>query len=331
MPLESRLGGELVNLGNPFKVTNLYALLSSGLTLVLLIGAMVVFVCLLWGGYQWMTAGSDQPKLETAKQRLTQCLVGFAILATSYAIALLVQYFLGINVLQPLPVSIWSPSPPAPAPPPPGPPGGGGGTPCSSTQPCAECFFCDTLGTHTCTANPGAGCGPDCRPGTCGAGGCNPGLFLCGGQPCNPTDPADPCTVAGGVCTGSPSVCNPPAPPPTPTPTPTPPCLRNSACLAGQVCGFTGPAFPSPLDVTGMCMQPVGTWSGGCSNPAGGTSSCISDNGKYAYALRAVWGTPCAPIGAMARCVYNDCRSGSSPCNPSNLGSPYAQWDCFCQ
>lgn len=233
-------------------------LLSQGISTVLLIGALVVFICLIWGGWQWLTAGGDEGQMQQAKERLTQCLVGFAILAVSYAIALLVQYFLGLNIFRQdqttgglPPVSSGPPGgPPVPLPP---------VQDCNySTYPsegCAECFNCTGPPLNKCIAKPGGPCNVTCwSGGICGASGCAlaPGAtYTCTGNSC----PSQPCTAPGaciggicyGPCTG-PGGCPSPyqcvggscALPPTSMPTPAPgtiACVNDTICSSGNHCG----------------------------------------------------------------------------------------------
>jgi hypothetical protein len=73
-------------------VTNLW-----GVAFVL--GSVAAFLFVVMGGVLWITAGGDKGKVEAAKERITQGLVGLAILAVSWAVALLVQQFLGLSIL----------------------------------------------------------------------------------------------------------------------------------------------------------------------------------------------------------------------------------------
>lgn len=64
----------------------------------LFLAAVILFLYLVWGGIQWLTAGDDKGKVEEARTRLTNALIGMAIVATSWAIFLFIDYFLGLNV-----------------------------------------------------------------------------------------------------------------------------------------------------------------------------------------------------------------------------------------
>lgn len=76
------------------------ALLKAGINLILVIAGLVAFLFLLWGGLQWILAGGDKDGTEKARKRITAALVGLVIVFAAYAIILLVQGFLGVNLLQ---------------------------------------------------------------------------------------------------------------------------------------------------------------------------------------------------------------------------------------
>ncbi len=253
----TQLLGHLQEVGNLFSgVISIPTFLSKVLGMVLIAGGVVVFLCLLWGGFQWLTSGDDQSNLQKARERLTQCLIGFAVLALSYAIAILVQYFLGIEIFEgfgtgggPTP----TPPPEVTVPPGPGPTTPPGSlTPCDPDDPsaCGQCEVCNPyggVGEYACQAkDPGNPCTLECwSSAACGSGGqCEPSgdnpTYLCGGYDCT-TDPSvcdgyGVCDPDTGTCVSScvvsgctdPEVCDPDTGlciepvPPTSTPTPTP-------------------------------------------------------------------------------------------------------------
>jgi len=63
------------------------------------IAGILVFAMLIWGGISWVTSGGDKEKTESARNRITNALVGLAIIAASWAIIKLLEAFLGINIL----------------------------------------------------------------------------------------------------------------------------------------------------------------------------------------------------------------------------------------
>ncbi len=66
---------------------------------VVIIGGLAFVLYLLWGGVEWITAGGDKQKIETARGKITQGIIGLAILAASYVIVLFLEKALGIDLL----------------------------------------------------------------------------------------------------------------------------------------------------------------------------------------------------------------------------------------
>lgn len=80
-------------------ITNIGTLIKGALQGALLVSAILVFAYLIWGGIQWITSGGDKGKTQEARDRITAALVGLAIVASAWAIMLIIQYFFGISVL----------------------------------------------------------------------------------------------------------------------------------------------------------------------------------------------------------------------------------------
>ncbi len=57
----------------------------------LIIAAILSFLYLIWGGFQWITSGGDKTALEDARNRIVSAIVGLVIVAASWAIFQLVQ------------------------------------------------------------------------------------------------------------------------------------------------------------------------------------------------------------------------------------------------
>ena len=64
-----------------------------------MIAALLVLFYLIWGGIEWITAGGDKGKVEKARNRITQAIIGLIVLAASTAILSLVQGFLGVTLI----------------------------------------------------------------------------------------------------------------------------------------------------------------------------------------------------------------------------------------
>lgn len=71
---------------------------------IVVVGAIAVLVFFLWGAIEWITSAGDKGKLENARNRITQSMLGLIILVGSYTIISFVsQLFFGdgFNILQP--------------------------------------------------------------------------------------------------------------------------------------------------------------------------------------------------------------------------------------
>jgi hypothetical protein len=69
---------------------------------VVTLGGVAFIIFLIWGGIEWLTAGGDKGKIETAQKMISNALIGLVILIGSYAIALFIQNAFKINILAPV-------------------------------------------------------------------------------------------------------------------------------------------------------------------------------------------------------------------------------------
>ena len=94
-------GAPDLSIGKPDNVaiTNIGTLIKGVVQGALLVSALLVFMYLIWGGIQWITSGGDKGKTQEARDRITAALVGLAVVASAWAIMLVIQYFFGISIL----------------------------------------------------------------------------------------------------------------------------------------------------------------------------------------------------------------------------------------
>ncbi len=76
----------------------LYKLISGLLSFMMIVGAILVLINLIQAGIDWISSGGDSGKIESARDRLTNAVIGLIILSASYAIWLLVKQFLGVSL-----------------------------------------------------------------------------------------------------------------------------------------------------------------------------------------------------------------------------------------
>jgi hypothetical protein len=65
---------------------------------ILLVAGLSTFLYLVYGGVQWIMSGGDKGKLEEAKGKITNGIIGLTIVASAWAVYLLIDYFLGIGL-----------------------------------------------------------------------------------------------------------------------------------------------------------------------------------------------------------------------------------------
>lgn len=66
-------------------------------------GFLLAFLTLLLGALNWITAGGDKTKLESARNQITNAIVGVIIVGAAYAITSLLANFFGFK-LESLPI-----------------------------------------------------------------------------------------------------------------------------------------------------------------------------------------------------------------------------------
>lgn len=71
---------------------------SSILQASMIVAAVIVLLYFVWAGIDWITAGGDSGKIEKARTKITQSIIGIIVLASVVALFALLQNFLGIKV-----------------------------------------------------------------------------------------------------------------------------------------------------------------------------------------------------------------------------------------
>jgi len=66
---------------------------------IIIVGGLAFLLYFLWGGIQWILSGGDKSKLEEAKSKITQGLIGLAILGASYVIVKFIESAIGMNLM----------------------------------------------------------------------------------------------------------------------------------------------------------------------------------------------------------------------------------------
>lgn len=96
-------GSFSVNIGDETKSRvsindSLGSFVSRSFSAVILVAGLATFMYLIYGGIQWISSGGDKGKLEEARSKITNGIVGLAIVASAWAVYLLIDYFFGIGL-----------------------------------------------------------------------------------------------------------------------------------------------------------------------------------------------------------------------------------------
>lgn len=89
-------------LGSMFQIptgfaTDVAQLFNAILSLVMVIATLLVFFYLVMGAFEWITSGGDKGKIDQARSKMFAAIVGLLIVASSYAIFMVVLQFLGFK------------------------------------------------------------------------------------------------------------------------------------------------------------------------------------------------------------------------------------------
>ena len=91
----------LINVPNPrnYPSVGIGNVISAVLGILLVVAAIAALLYLILGGIQWITSGGDKQGLEGARNKITAAIVGLIIVASAWAIMLILGNFVGVNFL----------------------------------------------------------------------------------------------------------------------------------------------------------------------------------------------------------------------------------------
>jgi len=77
---------------------NIGNLVSFFIKVLFAVGGILMLIYLIIGGIRYITSGGDKAQAQAARDMITNALIGIIIIASSYAIAMLLNSLFGINV-----------------------------------------------------------------------------------------------------------------------------------------------------------------------------------------------------------------------------------------
>jgi Type IV secretion system pilin len=92
----------LENYGDGSGSQNLGELIGALYSTAIMVGGLALFIYLIWGGINWLTAGGNEKKLESAKDTIVNAIIGMALLIGVAAIVALLSELFGIDLLNPV-------------------------------------------------------------------------------------------------------------------------------------------------------------------------------------------------------------------------------------
>ncbi len=73
------------------------SILTNVYTLAIKLGAIAVFIFLIWGAFEWLTAGGDSDKVSKAQKKITTSIIGLFVLLAVWALWRLALQFTGLQ------------------------------------------------------------------------------------------------------------------------------------------------------------------------------------------------------------------------------------------
>ena len=89
--------GALGSGGNAAGPTGVGSILSGVIGVFLVMAFVMAFIFLLVGGLNWITSGGDKAKLQLARDRITNAIIGLIVVAAAWAVMMIVSDFVGID------------------------------------------------------------------------------------------------------------------------------------------------------------------------------------------------------------------------------------------
>jgi hypothetical protein len=67
---------------------------------IVILGGIALILFLVWGAIEWIMSEGDKEKLTKARNKITNAIIGLALLVLSYAIVLFLKSVFGLDLLQ---------------------------------------------------------------------------------------------------------------------------------------------------------------------------------------------------------------------------------------
>lgn len=84
--------------GNYFGYTCIGNFVSNMVGMGIIIAGIAVLAYLVWGGIEWITSAGDKTKTEQAQKRLSNAVIGLAVVVAAWALWKIALHFFGVNL-----------------------------------------------------------------------------------------------------------------------------------------------------------------------------------------------------------------------------------------
>ena len=85
---------------NPLGTTSIFELLKRIISYLIIIGAPIVVIMVLYGGFLILTAGDSPEKVQGGRKTIQWAAIGYAIILCSWGIIYIIGEVLGTNLIQ---------------------------------------------------------------------------------------------------------------------------------------------------------------------------------------------------------------------------------------
>ncbi|OGG29513.1 hypothetical protein A2971_02395 [Candidatus Gottesmanbacteria bacterium RIFCSPLOWO2_01_FULL_46_21] len=101
MKLAITINGTTIDNGIPNLPTDgssaLSVILSTGVGLILLVAVFASLAFIIWGGFDWITAGGNKENIQKARHKLIYAVLGLFIAFSAYFVMSIISQFFGIE------------------------------------------------------------------------------------------------------------------------------------------------------------------------------------------------------------------------------------------
>lgn len=77
--------------------TNISSIINNVVPFIMILAGIILFLVLMWGGFDYVTSQGAPEKLKTANAKITAGVIGFVLLALSFVITRILAYIFGVG------------------------------------------------------------------------------------------------------------------------------------------------------------------------------------------------------------------------------------------